>query len=221
LNQKKRSGYNKNSVAAFSSRGPTEDGRRKPDVCGVGEYLYHAQARYPTTASVHADMTSFRGTSFSTPLLAAHAALVRQYFLTGHYPSGTPIPTDQCTPSGALIKALFIHSTRSLSRVVYDAGDQTIGRVEVTEYGDFIQGYGRVVLSDTIQFQQTTGNRKPLSLYLVGCDPVDESRRTEMVQTMTSTGESHQYEVILNPISSMTAEDGLIPLKVTLAYTVQ
>jgi subtilisin family serine protease len=207
-------------MAAFSSRGPTEDGRRKPDVCGIGEYLYHAQARYPTTTtvSVHADMNFFRGTSFSTPLLAAHAVLMRQYFLSGYYPSGTSVLTDQCTPSGALMKALFVHSTRSLSRVMYDESDQTVGRVEVTEYGDFIQGYGRVVLSDTLQFQQTTGTTKPLSLFLVGCDPIDDFRRAEMVQTMTSTGESHQYEVILNPMSE--SREGTIPLKVTLAYTV-
>lgn len=217
MGQKKRSGYNKDSIAAFSSRGPTEDGRRKPDVCGVGAYLDHAQAKIPATSIVHADLASFRGTSFSTPLLAAHAALIRQYFLNGYYPSGTPISTNRCTPSGALIKALFIHSSRPLNRVIYDDGDQTVGRVEMTEYGDFIQGYGRVVLSDTIQFEQATGETNPLSLYLVGCDPVDESRRTEMVRTITSTEESHQYEVRINPISGSGTS---MPLKVTLAYTV-
>jgi hypothetical protein len=31
----------KSSVAAFSSRGPTQDGRLKPDICAVGRYIVY------------------------------------------------------------------------------------------------------------------------------------------------------------------------------------
>lgn len=218
-----RAGYNKDSLASFSSRGPTFDGRRKPDVCGVGEYLYQALARYPANDPVHADMDSVRGTSFSTPLLAAHAVLVRQYFLLGYYPSGHATLTDQCTPSGALIKALFVHSTRPLQLVIYDDSDETVGRVEQTEYGDFLQGYGRVVLSDSLQFQQVTGALDPLSLYIIGCDPGNASkssmgyRREDMIRTLTQIGETHTYEVVLRANDNSNGR----PLKVTLAYTVR
>lgn len=29
----------KDALASFSSRGPTSDGRLKPDICGIGEYI--------------------------------------------------------------------------------------------------------------------------------------------------------------------------------------
>jgi hypothetical protein len=236
--RKGRPGYNKHSLAAFSSRGPTYDGRRKPDVCGVGlcayplslllmssvgQYLYNAASVYPPLDTVHANMDYFRGTSFSTPLLAAHAVLIRQYLLSGYYPSTTPQTTDQCQPSGALIKALFVHSTRSLSQIIYDEdspSSTTTPRVEKTEFGDFLQGYGRVVLSDTLQFQETTGTTSPLSLYLIGCDPLHEGtssdHRDEMIKKMTYTGEAHSYEVTITE----GREGQTVPFKVTLTYTV-
>jgi len=56
------------AVADFSSRGPTYDGRTKPDACalGVGVILASAQGGY----------SSGNGTSFATPLCAAAAAAV-------------------------------------------------------------------------------------------------------------------------------------------------
>ena len=45
------------------------------------------------------------GTSMATPLIAASAALVRQYFLTGFYPGGAANPGGGFAPSGPLVKA--------------------------------------------------------------------------------------------------------------------
>lgn len=44
----------------------------------------------------------------ATPVVAGSAALVRQYFTDGFYPSGRATPADALTPSGALIKAVMI-----------------------------------------------------------------------------------------------------------------
>ncbi len=55
------------SIAAFSSRGPSSDGRTKPDVCAVGS----------GTCLLHPDLTSpfyGNGTSFACPLIAGMAA---------------------------------------------------------------------------------------------------------------------------------------------------
>ncbi|MEE9225219.1 MAG: S8/S53 family peptidase [Bacteroidota bacterium] len=57
------------SLASFSSTGPTNDGRIKPDVVALGVSVYSA------TAST-AGYTSVNGTSFSTPLVTGAAALV-------------------------------------------------------------------------------------------------------------------------------------------------
>lgn len=55
------------NIAYFSSRGPTHDGRTKPDVCAVGEGTYLIQ---PTTGTTQRG----NGTSFASPLIAGLAA---------------------------------------------------------------------------------------------------------------------------------------------------
>jgi hypothetical protein len=57
------------NLAGFSSRGPTADGRIKPDVTGPGVAVYLAT---PTGFS------RGNGTSFSTPIVAGAAALIQQ-----------------------------------------------------------------------------------------------------------------------------------------------
>lgn len=59
-------------VAGFSSRGPTADGRVKPDVCAMGSGDRIAGAQGPAVYQFGS------GTSFSTPLVAGIAALVME-----------------------------------------------------------------------------------------------------------------------------------------------
>lgn len=54
------------TLAAFSSRGPTPDGRIKPDVCAMGEMTTHSN----TDGSI----SKGNGTSFSAPVLSGAAA---------------------------------------------------------------------------------------------------------------------------------------------------
>ncbi len=61
-------------ISSFSSRGPTGDGRIKPDVCAPGVSVYVAG-----TASASAYVNS-SGTSFSCPLTAGAAALLIEAF---------------------------------------------------------------------------------------------------------------------------------------------
>jgi hypothetical protein len=58
------------NVATFSSRGPTGDGRTKPDVSAMGVSVFCATAANP------AGYGSASGTSLSTPLIAGLAALM-------------------------------------------------------------------------------------------------------------------------------------------------
>ncbi len=57
----------KGNIARFSSRGPSHDGRTKPEVCAVGENtcLLHPDETYPFYGN---------GTSFACPLIAGMAA---------------------------------------------------------------------------------------------------------------------------------------------------
>lgn len=57
------------SITGFSSRGPTADGRLKPDLTAPG---------LDVCADANGSLGRLAGTSFATPLLAASAALVKQ-----------------------------------------------------------------------------------------------------------------------------------------------
>jgi hypothetical protein len=62
-----------NQVASFSSRGPTSDGRIKPDVCAMGVTVLAADARTN-------DYAYFSGTSLSAPITAGMCALLLSEF---------------------------------------------------------------------------------------------------------------------------------------------
>src|SRR4051794_1351479 len=47
----------------------------------------------------------------SAAITAGGAAMVRQYYMDGFYPSGQPTLSDGFVPSAALLKATLIHST--------------------------------------------------------------------------------------------------------------
>lgn len=67
-------------IASYSSRGPTYDGRSKPEVCAQGSQTWWANANMPSSYS------RATGTSCATPLVAGACALV----LEAH-PEWTPL----------------------------------------------------------------------------------------------------------------------------------
>ena len=118
-----------NDMASLSSRGPTMDGRRKPDLVAPGTHVSGglAQADFPTGTG-EADVcftgsgicggvgTNFfpagqqfftvsSGTSHSAPAVAGASALLRQFFINQAL---TP-------PSPAMTRAYLINSTRYLT----------------------------------------------------------------------------------------------------------
>lgn len=87
-----------NNIASFSSRGPTTDGRTKPDVCAPGTDIVAARAT-GTGLGVPVDdyFTAVSGTSMATPHVAGLAALLRQA-----KPSLTPAEMKQALMETAL-----------------------------------------------------------------------------------------------------------------------
>ena len=88
-----------------------------------------------------------QGTSMATPLIAGSAALVRQYFQNGLYPTGAPIASNQYSPSGPLVKAVLIGGAAGLSGFEPDTG------LPLAPPPSFRQGFGRLQLSQSLPLQ--------------------------------------------------------------------
>jgi hypothetical protein len=123
-------------VAVFSSRGPTRDGRLKPDVCAPGQDVNSALADSDHGSAQCLGVT-MSGTSMATPTAAGGAALLRQYFTDGFYPSGAPGAADAILPSGALLKAALV------------AGAMDVGEADGPNRAE---GFGRVHLDNVCFF---------------------------------------------------------------------
>jgi subtilisin family serine protease len=107
------------TVASFSSRGPTSDGRLKPDVVGPGDAITSAAASGAPGLATCAT-TVMSGTSMATPAVAGAAALVRQFLVEGQHQvysrAGHAASSySEASPSAALLKALLISSTAPLT----------------------------------------------------------------------------------------------------------
>lgn len=131
---------NIDGMAAFSSRGPTDDGRIKPDVVAPGTNIVSARSHDPGFApeleswGVYEDNSEYvynGGTSMATPLVAGASALVRQWYVQMR---GRP------NPSSALIKATLINGAADMAPGQYGTGDT----LEIPVRPNFVEGWGRV-----------------------------------------------------------------------------
>jgi serine protease AprX len=125
-------------MAAFSSRGPCDDRRIKPDIVAPGTDIVSTRSGvapdghfwglvddYPAYAYMG-------GTSMACPLVAGCAALVRQYF----------VDERDTSPSAALLKATLVNGARWLS------GPDSLADREARP--NFHQGFGAVNLTTTV-----------------------------------------------------------------------
>ena len=72
-------GANKGTLSDFSSRGPTRDGRIKPDLSAPGEFVMSAMSvdeSSPGTTDASGTYQLMAGTSMSTPMVAGTVALI-------------------------------------------------------------------------------------------------------------------------------------------------
>ena len=136
-------GDNANGMAAFSSRGPTDDGRIKPDLAAPGTLIISARSHDPQAGTGWGAYNEHYiyegGTSMATPLTAGAAAVVREWLtrLKG-----------VAHPSAALIKALLIEGAADMAPGQY-------GRGATQEVPDLrpnnVSGWGRVDLAASLE----------------------------------------------------------------------
>ena len=211
------------NMAAFSSRGPTTDGRLKPDIVAPGFRVHSARfpveyfpdegdpvcdprdpevclpnfgGCYVTDTSETCNVDPLSGTSMASPLAAGLGALVRQYFTDGFHPTGEANPADARVPSAALIKALMINGARNMTGRLYDRRNMPQDFGPLADAPSNVQGWGRVMLDDV--------------LYFAG-----ESRRLLLVDVPNATGLNTGEAVRAHFTVAGPAE----PLKLTLVWT--
>lgn len=131
---------NISGIAAFSGRGPTTDGRVKPDICAPGTNLVSSRAHTPSAdtgwAVYNSNYLYWGGTSMSTPQVAGAAALVREYYQQ----------EKSINPSSALVKATMINGAIDMSPGQYGVGAQR----ELYPVPDNSQGWGRLNLKQAL-----------------------------------------------------------------------
>lgn len=183
---------NVDGMAAFSSRGPTDDLRIKPDVVAPGtnvlsmlSSVYPASqvplwGRLPDGHQLRPFYCWSGGTSMATPLVAGAAALIRQHIVKqrGHLQPNRK-------PSGALIKAFLVNGAVAMP-------GQFPG--EIPAGPNPVDGFGRIDVTQSL-------TPEPLHRTLFADEP-DHG---------VSTGEMRTYQV--------QPADHSKPLKVTLAWT--
>ena len=83
-----------------------------------------------------------QGTSMATPVVAGSAALLRQYFTDGFWPSGAANPSDSFVPSAALLRAVLIGGAVSVGGVEANTG------LPIDPPPSTRQGFGRLWLGE-------------------------------------------------------------------------
>ncbi len=137
-----------NDLAPFSSVGPTLDGRIKPDIVTLAGGVSATSSGSAFDCPIYTNTNpacvvgdhAWAGTSYATPAAAALAAIIRQYFTAGWYPSRAPVAADGFDPSAALMRAMLIASGQQLT----GAG------TAASTWPNNQQGFGRALLSSVL-----------------------------------------------------------------------
>ncbi|MGQ9524998.1 MAG: S8 family serine peptidase [Armatimonadota bacterium] len=132
---------NPSGMAAFSGRGPTQDGRIKPDIAAPGTDIISTRSSRAALMrywSVYDQNYAYLGgTSMACAVASGSAAIVRQYLTEVR---------GAANPSAALVKALLVAAGEDISPGQYGDGD---GR-EIGPRPDDAQGWGRLNLENAL-----------------------------------------------------------------------
>jgi subtilase family protein/thrombospondin type 3 repeat protein len=169
------------NVTNFTSKGPATPAslRTAPLITGVGNDrsptgggpLTYGMAVFRSSdnnqdGTVEAALDQHnRGTSFAAATVTGQAALIRDYFAQGFYPTGTRVDTDRIpTVSGVLVKAMLVASANFSEELIgassgglsLDGNDVAVDTARAVDLatvgiiGNNRQGYGRAIVSQVL-----------------------------------------------------------------------
>jgi len=121
-------GASSSTISGFSSQGPVEDGRIKPDVVIPGQTVASTRSSYPTAhqgwsrpGDGQESYVYGSGTSMATPGAAGSAAVVTQFYRE----------SMDAEPSPAMLKAILINGAQPLTGYEYPGNQQGWGRIDL------------------------------------------------------------------------------------------
>jgi subtilisin family serine protease len=199
--------------SSFSSTGPTQDGRMKPEAAAPGEDVTSAAALDERNDGASCERVRKSGTSMATPAMAGAAALLRQYFEDANFWAATcdvsfgrtcargggegeegsregthgPFGGDGGRQLwGSTVKSALVHAARP------------IAFARSTPPPDMALGYGQTVLSRILTVpanaQQPatwpTAAQRPLPTQRLYCDQLLLTSFTQVVYTLEVTDPS-------------------------------
>lgn len=182
---------NPNGMAAFSSRGPVDDGRMKPDLVAPGTSIVSNRSSHSDALplwgpySANSNYTISGGTSMATPLAAGAGALVREWLQR----------EGLAAPSAAALKAVLISTAADMA-----PGQYGTGPLQEIPYDrpNYVAGWGRVDLG-------FLSAPEPYTLWV-------DDRRAGL-----TTGERVTYTHTAE--RALVVADSAQPLRITLTWT--
>lgn len=141
---------NPDGLAAFSSRGPTQDGRLKPDIVAPGTNIVATRSSKIDPqggllwGEYDANYLYCGGTSMATPLAAGAAVVARQFVRT---------QLGFANPSAALVKATLMHTAFDMYPGQFGYGK---GQEHAKPGPNPNQGYGRIDMDKLTQLDGST-----------------------------------------------------------------
>lgn len=215
---------NMDGLAAFSSRGPTDDNRYKPELVAPGTNIISvkSQATSGTGWGAYNNYYMYMGgTSMSTPLAAGCSAIMREFL---------QLEKSISTPTSSLIKAALINSATDMSPGQYGSSSP-----ELTAAPDLHQGFGRINMENalelpanlqgnyqdhagltddqTVTFQvNVADNSTPLSSTLCWIDPPSTAGTGGLINNldMTITAPDGSVHTPLNPLQGISYSERTI-----------
>ena len=140
---------NAEGIAVFSSRGPTQDGRIKPEIMGPGTNILSVKSSLLKPednfwGAYNKDYMYSGGTSMATPLVAGAAAVTREVLVKKF---------KIANPSAALVKAALVHTAHDMYPGQYGGGaTQEIK----THRPNNDEGYGRTDMAQLVALGDAT-----------------------------------------------------------------